>query len=151
MPTVELHRRYERSLLLAFCVVWGWLAIAPIKRSDWLAENLLVIALLVVLVTVHRQFIYGLLLAYPLREALLRVTPATGAIPPSPCRRPAGPVGFTKRHGPGGAGRVHDPAGRRRGQLPAPAGLRPRMDVALQGPHVTQAPISASSCVITTK
>ncbi|WP_226920908.1 hypothetical protein [Pseudomonas brassicacearum] len=38
MPTAELHRRYERSLLLTFCVVWGWLAIAPIKRSDWLVH-----------------------------------------------------------------------------------------------------------------
>ncbi|WP_460159926.1 DUF2238 domain-containing protein [Pseudomonas sp. S3_F07] len=63
MPTIELHRRYERSLLLAFCVVWGWLAIAPIKRSDWLAENLLVIALLVVLVTVHRRFSFSRLSA----------------------------------------------------------------------------------------
>ncbi|WP_434576053.1 DUF2238 domain-containing protein [Pseudomonas sp. Z3-6] len=138
MPTVELHRRYERSLLLAFCVVWGWLAIAPLKRSDWLAENLLVVVLLVVLVAVHRRFSfsrlsatllfvflciheigahysyakvpynqwwqaltggpsldqlmgfqrnqfdrlvhfsYGLLLAYPLREVLLRVMPAKG-------------------------------------------------------------------------
>jgi len=138
MHTGELPRRYERALLLAFCILWGWLAIAPVKRSDWLAENLLVIALLVVLVSVHRRFSfsrlsatlvfvflcihevgahytyakvpynawwqaltgaqsldqlmgfqrnqfdrlvhlsYGLLLAYPVREALLRVAPVTG-------------------------------------------------------------------------
>nr|BFE96517.1 hypothetical protein GCM10020185_70530 [Pseudomonas brassicacearum subsp. brassicacearum] len=49
------------SWLSAWC--GGWLAIAPIKRSDWLAENLLVIALLVVLVTVHRRFSFSRLSA----------------------------------------------------------------------------------------
>jgi len=130
--------RYELILLGSFVVLWTWLAIAPVKRSDWLAENLLVVALLVALVAVHRRFSfsrlsatlvfvflcihevgahytyakvpynqwwqaltggepldellgfqrnqfdrlvhfsYGLLLAYPVREALLRVIPARG-------------------------------------------------------------------------
>ncbi|ROM67475.1 hypothetical protein BK653_17895 [Pseudomonas brassicacearum] len=138
MHTTDLHRRYALTLLTAFIGLWVGLAIAPVKRSDWLAENLLVIALLVVLVSVHRRFTfsrlsctlvfiflciheigahytyakvpynqwwqamtggqsldqlmgfqrnqfdrlvhfsYGLLLAYPVREALLRIVPAKG-------------------------------------------------------------------------
>ena len=130
--------RYELILLGSFIALWTWLAIAPMKRSDWLAENLLVFVLLAVLVAVHRRFSfsrlsaslvfvflcihevgahytyakvpynewwqaltggpsldqllgfqrnqfdrlvhfsYGLLLAYPVREALLRVMPARG-------------------------------------------------------------------------
>ncbi|MCG6576028.1 DUF2238 domain-containing protein [Pseudomonas sp. AF32] len=138
MNTGQL-RRYEHALLAIFGLLWIGLAIAPMKRSDWLAENLLVIALLVVLVTVHRRFSfsrlsatlifvflcihevgahytyakvpynqwwqalthapsldqlmgfqrnqfdrlvhfsYGLLLAYPVREALLRIVPTRGS------------------------------------------------------------------------
>ena len=48
------HSRYQAILALAFLVVWGLLAIAPLDRSDWLLENALLIVFAVVLVVSYR-------------------------------------------------------------------------------------------------
>lgn len=48
------HSRYQAILALAFLVVWGLLAIAPLDRADWLLENALLIVFAVVLVVSYR-------------------------------------------------------------------------------------------------
>lgn len=117
------------ALLLCYGLLWIWLAIAPVNRRDWLLENLLSFALVVLLVLTYRQFqfsdvsygliacfmtlhavgahytyaevpfgfwlkdlfslsrnpfdrivhfAYGALLAYPVREALIRLAGVRG-------------------------------------------------------------------------
>ena len=44
------------ALLLCYGLLWTWLAIAPVNRRDWLLENLLAFALVVLLVLTYRQF-----------------------------------------------------------------------------------------------
>ena len=117
------------ALLLCYGLLWTWLAIAPVNRRDWLLENLLAFALVVLLVLTYRQFqfsdvsygliacfmtlhavgahytyaevpfgfwlkdlfslsrnpfdrivhfAYGALLAYPVREALIRLAGVRG-------------------------------------------------------------------------
>jgi putative membrane protein len=43
-------------LLAGYLLLWGWLAIAPIDRQDWLLENLLAVTLVAILVLTHRWF-----------------------------------------------------------------------------------------------
>jgi putative membrane protein len=44
------------GLLLWYGLVWTWLAIAPVNRRDWLLENLLALALVILLVLTYRRF-----------------------------------------------------------------------------------------------
>ncbi|MBI5316715.1 MAG: DUF2238 domain-containing protein, partial [Nitrospirae bacterium] len=131
----DLSRAESRSthltstLLFCYGLFWTWLAIAPVDRRDWLLENLLALALVVLLVLTYRRFqfsdvsyglivffmalhavgahytyaevpfgfwlkdlfslsrnpfdrivhfAYGALLAYPLREALIRLAGVRG-------------------------------------------------------------------------
>ncbi len=117
------------ALLLCYGLLWIWLAIAPVNRRDWLLENLLAFAFVVLLVLTYRRyqfsgvsygliacfmtlhavgahytyaevpfgswlkdilslsrnpfdrivhFAYGALLAYPVREALIRLVGVRG-------------------------------------------------------------------------
>ena len=117
------------ALLLCYGLLWIWLAIAPVNRRDWLLENLLAFAFVVLLVLTYRRyqfsgvsygliacfmtlhavgahytyaevpfgfwlkdlfplsrnpfdrivhFAYGALLAYPVREALIRLAGVRG-------------------------------------------------------------------------
>ncbi|MFO0698566.1 MAG: DUF2238 domain-containing protein [Nitrospira sp.] len=117
------------GLLLWYGLLWTWLAISPVNRRDWLLENLLAFALVMLLVLTHRRFqlsdlsyclitffmtlhavgahytyaevplgflikdflslsrnpfdrivhfAYGVLLAYPVREALMRLAGVRG-------------------------------------------------------------------------
>jgi putative membrane protein len=43
-------------LLAGYLLLWGWLAIAPIDRQDWLLENLLAVTLVAILVLTYRWF-----------------------------------------------------------------------------------------------
>ncbi len=131
------HKRYCLVLAGLFTAWWIWLAIAPLYRSDWLLENVLVILFAILLLWSYRRlplsrvsytlifvflclhvvgshytyaevpyddwirsltggslneamgwernhfdraihFVYGLLLAYPIREVFLRVAEARG-------------------------------------------------------------------------
>lgn len=123
------HNRLLHGLLAWYLLLWGWLAIEPVDRGDWLLENALAIALVAALVlsirrfqfsdlsyvlitmflTLHAigahytyakvpfgfwlqdafdlsrnpfdrivHFGYGLLLAYPLRELLVRLVGVRG-------------------------------------------------------------------------
>jgi putative membrane protein len=131
----DLSRAESRStqltsaLLFCYGLFWTWLAIEPVNRRDWLLENLLALALVVLLVLTYRRFqfldvsygliaffmalhavgahytyaevpfgfwlkdlfslsrnpfdrivhfAYGALLAYPLREALIRLAGVRG-------------------------------------------------------------------------
>jgi putative membrane protein len=117
------------ALLLCYGLLWIWLAIAPVNRRDWLLENLLALALVILLLLTYRRFqlsnlsyclitcfmalhavgahytyaevpvgfwlkdlfwlsrnpfdrivhfAYGALLAYPVREALIRLVGVRG-------------------------------------------------------------------------
>lgn len=44
------------ALLLWYGLLWTWLAIAPVNRRDWFLENLLAIALVVLLVLTYQRF-----------------------------------------------------------------------------------------------
>jgi putative membrane protein len=117
------------ALLLCYGLLWIWLAIAPVNRRDWLLENLLALALVILLLLTYRRFqfsdvsygliacfmtlhavgahytyaevpvgfwlkdlfslsrnpfdrivhfTYGALLAYPVREALIRLVGVRG-------------------------------------------------------------------------
>jgi putative membrane protein len=131
----DLSRAESRSthltsaLLFCYGLFWTWLAIAPVNRRDWILENVLALALVVLLVLTYRRFrfsdvsygliaffmalhavgahytyaevpfgfwlkdlfslsrnpfdrivhfAYGALLAYPLREALIRLAGVRG-------------------------------------------------------------------------
>ncbi|MFK4134737.1 DUF2238 domain-containing protein [Pseudomonas luteola] len=133
----DSYRRYVLTLTVVFGAIWVLLAISPVKRGDWLMENLLVVLFVLVLAISHRKFMfsrtsfslvflflcihevgahytyaqvpynawwqaltgqtldeamgfqrnqfdrlvhfsYGLLLAYPIREGLLRLVPVRG-------------------------------------------------------------------------
>ena len=117
------------ALLLCYGLLWIWLAIAPVNRRDWFLENLLALALVILLLLTYRRFqfsslsyglitlfmtlhavgahytyaevpfgfwlkdllsmsrnpfdrivhfTYGALLAYPVREALIRLVGVRG-------------------------------------------------------------------------
>ena len=48
--------RLSYGLLLWYGLLWTWLAIAPVNRRDWLLENLLALALVILLVLTYRRF-----------------------------------------------------------------------------------------------
>ena len=85
MATDRRHRRYLLALVGMFLLIWGALAINPFNRHDWLLENLLVVGLAAALLLGHKHYLpsrsaatliffsYGLLLAYPMREVLIRL------------------------------------------------------------------------------
>lgn len=50
------HRSLLLGLLLAYVVLWIWLAIDPVNRRDWLLENLLAVAGVVLLLLTYRRF-----------------------------------------------------------------------------------------------
>jgi putative membrane protein len=131
------HDRFALLMLVAFLIIWGWLAWQPLYRSDWLLENVLVFVAIPLLVALHPKlplskisyslifvflilhevgahytyaevpydqwlesiigtglnqivgwernqydrvihFLYGLLITYPVREIVLRVSRARG-------------------------------------------------------------------------
>ena len=135
----DSYRQYVLTLTVVFGAIWVLLAISPVKRGDWLMENLLVVLFVLVLAISHRKFMfsrtsfslvflflcihevgahytyaqvpynawwqaltgqtldeamgfqrnqfdrlvhfsYGLLLAYPIREGLLRLVPVRGLL-----------------------------------------------------------------------
>lgn len=50
------NRLFSELLLLWYGLLWTWLAIAPVNRRDWLLENLLALALVILLVLTYRRF-----------------------------------------------------------------------------------------------
>jgi len=57
LSLAESGSNHLRSgLLLWYGLLWTWLAIAPVNRRDWLLENLLAFALVVLLVLTYRRF-----------------------------------------------------------------------------------------------
>lgn len=54
------HRPVVTGLLLAYGLLWVWLAIAPVDRHDWFLENLLAVALVTGLVGTYRRFAFSL-------------------------------------------------------------------------------------------
>jgi putative membrane protein len=55
-PACSSENRFLQIITAAYVVVWIALAIAPVDRSDWLLENLLVFATGAVLVATWRRF-----------------------------------------------------------------------------------------------
>jgi putative membrane protein len=55
---------FQRALIGGYLVLWGLLAIAPVSRSDWFLENLLVFALAAFLVTVRHRLRLGYFSAF---------------------------------------------------------------------------------------
>jgi len=51
------HRRYLLWLGLLFLLEWGWLAIEPHDRSDWLLENVLVLVVVLGLIGSYRNLV----------------------------------------------------------------------------------------------
>jgi putative membrane protein len=63
------RNRFLQGLVAAYALFWFIAAIAPVDRSTWLLENLLVLAVLLLLAATHRRFVfsnlsYGLILAF---------------------------------------------------------------------------------------
>lgn len=56
----EGHRRIAAGLLLAYGVIWIWLAINPVNRHDWFLENLLAVGLVAALVLTYRRYSFSL-------------------------------------------------------------------------------------------
>jgi putative membrane protein len=54
--TAFSRNRLQQGLALWYAVVWVVTSIAPLDRHDWLLENLLVVAALVVLIGTYRVF-----------------------------------------------------------------------------------------------
>ena len=75
-----IDNRFLQLALGCYVVFWIALAIRPLDRSDWLLENLLVLATASVLIPTYRRFQFSNLsyalilvfLAFPVRELLLR-------------------------------------------------------------------------------
>lgn len=55
------NRRLLLGLLLAYGVLWIWLAIEPVNRRDWLLENLLVLGLIPLLLLTYCRFEFSLI------------------------------------------------------------------------------------------
>lgn len=63
------RNRFLQRLVAAYASFWLLAAIAPLDRSTWLLENLLVLAVLALLAATHRRFVfsnfsYGLIFAF---------------------------------------------------------------------------------------
>ena len=54
------HRPVVLGLLLAYGLIWIWLAIEPVDRGDWFLENLLAVTLVTVLIATYRRFPFSL-------------------------------------------------------------------------------------------
>ena len=54
------HRPLLLGMLLAYGVLWIWLAIDPVNRRDWFLENLLVLILLPILLLTVRRCAFSL-------------------------------------------------------------------------------------------
>ena len=54
------HRSQLRLIVALLLLVWVWAAIAPLSRSDWLLENLLVLFYAALLAATHRRFAFSL-------------------------------------------------------------------------------------------
>ena len=55
----QIHRRYELILGAIFSVLWMALAIHPTDRKDWLLENALVAAAVLLLVGLRRRLVFS--------------------------------------------------------------------------------------------
>ncbi|MFK4135645.1 DUF2238 domain-containing protein, partial [Pseudomonas luteola] len=55
----DSYRRYVLTLTVVFGAIWVLLAISPVKRGDWLMENLLVVLFVVVLAISHQKFLFS--------------------------------------------------------------------------------------------
>ena len=55
----HVHRRYELILAVLFGLLWVVLAIHPHNRSDWLLENALAVAAVVLLVGLRRRLVFS--------------------------------------------------------------------------------------------
>jgi putative membrane protein len=53
------ENRFLAVLLAAYLAIWAALAVAPLDRSDWLLENLLVFACWGLLAATHRRFAFS--------------------------------------------------------------------------------------------
>ncbi|MFK4134766.1 hypothetical protein ACI2KR_21130 [Pseudomonas luteola] len=53
------YRWYVLTLAALFGVIWALLAVSPVKRGDWLMENLLVVAFVITLAAGHRHFLFS--------------------------------------------------------------------------------------------
>lgn len=53
------HRSQLRLIVALLLLVWLWAAIAPLSRSDWLLENLLVLFYGALLAATHRRFAFS--------------------------------------------------------------------------------------------
>ncbi len=60
LPTLERTEsrttHLPAGLLLCYGLLWTWLAIGPVNRRDWLLENLLAFALVLLLTLTYRRF-----------------------------------------------------------------------------------------------
>lgn len=54
MGWVHVHR-FPLALLATYLAIWGFLAIEPLSRSDWILENLLVALTLPLLIVFHQR------------------------------------------------------------------------------------------------
>jgi putative membrane protein len=48
-------RRLLQGVWLGYAIFWGWMAIRPLNRTDWLLENLLVFAVVAALAASYRK------------------------------------------------------------------------------------------------
>lgn len=55
------RKRYIQTLFWGFLLIWALLGIAPVYRSDWFLENILVFAAIPYLVYINRKFNLSLL------------------------------------------------------------------------------------------
>ncbi|MNQ92259.1 hypothetical protein D3C85_1076780 [compost metagenome] len=80
MQTKVAKRPFKRNYMLQsiigiWLLIWGWLAIAPHSRGDWLLENLLIWATLAGIIGTYRVFTfsnlsYGLLASFLLLHSV---------------------------------------------------------------------------------
>ena len=57
--TAVTRDRFLRRLAFVYAAIWTLAAIAPVDRSDWLLENLLVFVFVPALVLTHRRFAFS--------------------------------------------------------------------------------------------
>lgn len=50
------YSRYVSALVAIYALIWGLLAVHPLDRHDWLLENVLVVGLATLLVSIRRRF-----------------------------------------------------------------------------------------------
>lgn len=52
----QSHNKYLLVLTVIFAIEWVWLAISPHDRADWALENVIVVALVILLASTYRKF-----------------------------------------------------------------------------------------------